>query len=133
MDRIRPQQVTAHFFGQITYQPADRDHDGKPYADQGPPGEIIAGYIQSDLPETLPYSEPEPGDYIQDVTAATVTDAAPLLDILDRAVAYTESTDPCTGGPVIDALIADNLIREVLAWALRSRVYEPELSAGTET
>jgi hypothetical protein len=95
-----------------------------PYVDQGTPGEIIARYIQSDLPETLPYAEPEPGDYIQDLTAATVTDAAPLMGILGRAVAYTESTDPCTGEPIIDATIADALIREVVTWALRSRVYE---------
>lgn len=117
---ITSQQVTAHFFGQITYRPATHDHDGKPYADQSTHGEIVAGYIQSDLPETLPYAEPEPGDYIQDVTAASVSDAAPLLDILRRAVAYTESTDPDSGEPSIDATIADTLIREVVAWAKES-------------
>lgn len=46
------------------------------------------------------------------MTAVRVSDAAPLLVILRRAVAYTESTDPDSGAPFVDAVIADTLIRD---------------------
>ncbi|WP_328973954.1 hypothetical protein [Streptomyces sp. NBC_00239] len=123
--------VTTHFFGEITCLPATHDHYGKPYADRGTPGELIAGEIESELPHSLPYSDPEPGDYLQDVTDAAVVDAAPLVDIVRRAIAYRDAADGCTTEPFIDECEADTLARELARWAETSGIQlTPESGQG---
>ncbi|MFE3609341.1 hypothetical protein [Streptomyces goshikiensis] len=129
---ITPTAVTTHFFGEITYLPATHDHYGRPYADRGAPGEIVARYIESDLPETLPYAEPEPGDYLQAVTGATVVHAAPLLDIVLRAIAYRDAADGCNAEPFIDECEADMLTRELVRWAEASGIQLMPESAAEE-
>ncbi|WP_031104695.1 hypothetical protein [Streptomyces sp. NRRL S-146] len=61
-----------------------------------------------------------------------MVDAAPLLDIVRRAIAYRDAADGCTAEPFIDECEADTLTRELARWAEASGIQLTPESAGEE-